>query len=178
MLPKRLLQLRSKNLNESTRIVCNVLWLPASQAPKTMEMEFPNIMGFQSPHPLTAGLEGTKCTRGSRGHEQMGTTCLHRCPHQRAWWMNAAVTGRPPSQNIPSASRGECTSLGIWKGASERESWGKLAGGWQPKQTTHSTSHAPSCLSWKHSQPHNLSPGQTQWLKGWSVLDSSEQQSI
>lgn len=49
MLPKRLLHLRTKHLNESTTIVCHVLWLPTGQAPKTTGVELPRIMGFKSP---------------------------------------------------------------------------------------------------------------------------------
>lgn len=50
MLPKRLLQLQTKNLHESSTIICNVV---ASSKPgsKTIGIELPDIMGFKNPTP-------------------------------------------------------------------------------------------------------------------------------
>lgn len=144
---KRSLQLQTKNSYESTTIVCNSLRLPASQAPKTMQVGLPDIRGPRSPHFLTAGLKGTRCTRGSRKNQKIGSTYLHRHPCQPA--DRCSLHSRSPNNNS-SGWRGLCTSTGIWEGASERGSWGKLTHGCQSKQTNmlnQSCTQPPSCPS-------------------------------
>lgn len=165
MLPKRLLRLRSKNPNESTMIVCIFLWLPASQTPKTAGVEPPGIMEFKSLHPLTLGCRGPRVPAGAEGTANRGTTVSTGTPIMGL--MNAAATGTHPSQNIPSL----CLEGRVYQrghlGRGIRENWQVGA---NPNRQTPSTSHAPPCSSGKHSQLHNLSPGQTQWLKGWVYL--------
>ena len=176
MLPKRQLQLQTKKLSESTALVCNVLWLPASQTPKTTGVELLDIMGFKSPHSLTAGLEGTKCTRGSRRHCQMGTTYLHRHLSAR-WWMQPH---RQASMwEHPLCLKGTMHQQGhLGRGVRETK-LGEI-GRWVPAQTD------------KHAQPPMHPPAQAgnthsfttcpqdkfRNLKDGSILVPNEQQSI
>lgn len=132
-----------------------------------MRVGLPDIRGPRSPHFLTAGLKGTRCTRGGRKNQKIGSTYLHRHPCQPA--DRCSLHSRSPNNNS-SGWRGLCTSTGIWEGASERGSWGKLTHGCQSKQTTCSTNHAHNhspAQAGDSQKPHNLAPGQTQRLKRW-----------
>lgn len=144
MLPKRLLRLRSKNPNESTMIVCIFLWLPASQTPKTAGVEPPGIMEFKSLHPLTAGLQGTKGTSGSRGHCQSGHHRLHRYPHHGA---DECSRHRHTSKSEHPLPLPGGESIPTW--ASGKGHQRKLTGGCQPKQTNTFNLSCSTLLKWE-----------------------------
>lgn len=174
MFPQRFSQLRTKNVNQVQLFVMFFGFLQVR--PQKHRVELPDMMAFKSPQSLTVGLEGTSCTRGSRGHRQMGPTCLHRHPIGQLMILPSQTGLSVRKALLPEG--GQCTSTGKWEGVSERGSWANGLVGASPKYR-----HAQSLMlpPAKAGDTHSLivcpqdKPGD---LKNRSILDPSEQQSI
>lgn len=147
MLPKTLLHLRTKSLNESTAIVCKVPRLPASQALEKITVELPDTMGSKSPHTLTLAWREPGAPEAPEGIGKWALAVSTGIPIGQP--VNAAITGGPPSKSILSAWSGQRTSPGIWEGLSERG-----RGGWGGNWLV-----VPTQID-KHAQPAIYPPAQ------------------